>query len=43
MPSTMTGSSFTTPEDDARWPLPVPLPWESGFASWWHRSLSWER
>ncbi|ATB31343.1 hypothetical protein MEBOL_004805 [Melittangium boletus DSM 14713] len=33
MPSTMTGSSFTTPRDDARLPLLAPLPLGSGFAS----------
>ena len=30
MPSTMTGSSFTTPRDDARSPQRVPLPWDVG-------------
>ena len=37
MPSTMTGSSSTTPRDDARSPRRVPLPWGSGSASWRHR------
>jgi hypothetical protein len=43
MPSTMTDSNFTIPQDDARLPLPVPLPWDSGSASWPHRRSSWER
>jgi len=43
MPSTMTGSSFMTPWDDARLPPRVPLPWGSGSASSRHRRFSWAR
>ena len=43
MLSTMIGSSFTTSRHDARWPLPVPLPWASDSVSWRRRRSSWER
>jgi hypothetical protein len=42
MPSIMSGSKFTTPRDDARWPRRVLRPWGSGSACWRPRKSSFK-